>query len=575
MSYAAPFIRLYYNKQELTYLVEDFKYIYAEEEDELCEITIKTIDRSAPDSEFFQNKTMLQIIWGYIGGSISKARKIYLQEIKWQFDKDGLTGTLSCTEKAVSLKFTGSNKVYKGGNFLSIVNEVSQRHGIKAYLQTTETDAKEDSKFKPIYKTFKALPNETLDQYLIRQHDQQSKDKAEWKKKNPKLAKVELNKALSDWAKQYNSPEAVRERKLREKFQRDYDSGVPIDVEFMVKREMGRGSTSLVDTFKQIKNQPQGGKSDKQLLNTLGAREPNGPYIVDSRDDEIIIKKRNFRQKPYSSYTYGGELGNLISFTPESKNRTKQATGTNMQYGGWNPMNKNFFSGNANAAMSNENPTLAKFSEMLNFYRGVQSQGGGETIAGLRVKPGSDGFKSLGNNDIKIGSVTDRTQVQLFSAGEQIPITVNDKIKALQKTLDQFSNPIDDIGKNLYAPYNTNPYGAFQNASNARNRAALDKTPAVIQILGDPEIEVGIVITIKGVGKKYSGNYYIIKCTHIITKSGGFITEAELVREGHNIKYSPDAKDTNYLGKTYNAQVGVEIGPQDITNTRKIKSRKG
>jgi hypothetical protein len=74
---------------------------------------------------------------------------------------------------------------------------------------------------------------------------------------------------------------------------------------------------------------------------------------------------------------------------------------------------------------------------------------------------------------------------------------------------------------------------------------------------------VGIIVTVLGVGKKHSGNYYVTKSTHVIEKGSGYELELEAAKHGHNIISNEDYIQADQIGRDVNKQVGPEdSGPK-------------
>lgn len=105
---------------------------------------------------------------------------------------------------------------------------------------------------------------------------------------------------------------------------------------------LGRDHTAVPRThFLKIYDEAiQGNKSDFQHLDELKDNEPGGPWVLETHDDELTIKKRNFNQAPIRSYIYKGEPGTLLEFQPQGKNKTKKGAASGITIQGWNPETK-------------------------------------------------------------------------------------------------------------------------------------------------------------------------------------------------------------------------------------------
>lgn len=544
--FGAPFFRVLFGDKEISEYFSDFKYAYDEEDDDVCTLTLNSDVRETPDLPQFQEKAELKISWGFIQGEFIKTRKIYVQDLKWEYTKeDNVKGVLTCTEKAVSLKFSNSTEVYQNSGMLHVANNLAKQNGLKAYLDISTIKG---NQYDLQIKSRGSL--ETVETFLQRNNDYNAQKGLERINKeardNPQKNRVEIQKALDAFAKEYQQNKGQRQK--TKMFQDAYNDGAPI-------RNSGQSVPGIVGSFKNYKNLPQANRTGKQFLSELGRREKGGPYIAETRDDELIIKKRNFNQAPYKSYTWGGPIGNLLEFQPMTKNWARKQHSVNQTFGGWNAMDKSFFRGNANAEANGDNPTLSKFIEMAKFYKGLSQAGQGDLIAGFRKPKPTHIFIGKNNVAARADNTLDYTQ-----GGVQIGITVNDKLKALEKTIGGYNDLVKQYNNNIYDSLGINPQDAFYNANNKRQASQLKSNPAKAKIYGDPYLKVGIIITILGISKKYSGNYYVTKCEHSIDKSGGFICDLEMVRHGTNIKSTTEHVPNTDLGRTLNNATGSELG---------------
>ena len=545
--YGAPFIKVFYNGLELTQNFTKLTYVYDEEGDDDTTLLFETTRREDADLPQFQPKAELTVIWGFIQGN-TKKRKLYIESPSWNFGKEGIKCTLSCSEKGTSLKGATDNKIYKGKNLPAIIKDKADKHGLKGFIEVDKSEI-----------TLKIQPKEgeTLSAYLIREAREEQRaslDKqAEDFKKNPEKAKIDLETFIKNSMQPQDSLKR-KENELRLKYQQDWFDGAPIDVEAAVQRDLGIYKMS--QQFKLYSNQPQANKSDKQFIEGIAKREPNGPYLTETRDDEIILRKRNFTTTPIIAYEYGGPDGLLIDFTPETKRKSRKGSSTGMGFGGWNALDKTFFSGTANAA--DGDPSLTKAMEMLKYYKGIQGRGGGTLITGQRV--GNEFLPFINDDHVnaKIDNAGLYTRRRVV-----VDITVDDQVSALQKALDEFNAEKDNRRKEMYNALGINPPDAYAHASNLRRNGELNKNPATATVWGEPLLECGYLITITGVAKKYSGNYYIKKAIHSVDLSSGYMVDLELARQGDNIKTNSDYADGREIARPINKKTAVNTSNQN------------
>lgn len=534
--YGAPFVRLFYQKdsksliQELTFQLDSFSYKYDEEDDDVADIELQFESRNEPDREQWKQRTELLLMWGYIQGENSPVRKIYVQDMDWEFSGGKVSLKLKATDKAVSMKFEDSNEVHKNTNIIGVAKKMADTHKIKAFLMGDDNGDPPDFNNVPI------KPGEYVGDYLTRVGKSRGGKKFESKRLYVRIPidNTTIN-ALNDPStsnKKFDKP-APSIKVLNEEEKKNIDAIIQ-----SVTPDTQRN-------FKVYENIPQAGKTDAALLKEYLAKQKGG-YILDTRDDEITIRRRNFNQAPIKTYTYGGDKGDIISFKPMSKIRSKKSKAMAVGVAGWDPLNKNTYAGTI-TGLSDSNPTLAKFRQMLRFYTDLSNQPGGGV---LKVEqPIKIAQPYLGSIESRSDHAQDYTKVDL---GLYSRVTVNDKVAALKKAMDNY---IKTLQNGAYDP-SGNAEDGYNNAFNERKAAELKMNPATATVYGDPTITVGKIITILGVSKKYSGNYYIISADHRV-RSNGFITELQMVRQGHN---SPNTLDDTRVGVS-GADVNNSVGP--------------
>lgn len=503
--YSSPYVRVFFEGKEISESVQSFRYVYDEEDNDEIEIVFETTTVEDVDKPQFQEDAELTIMWGFIGSDNWIKRKVWIREPKWQFARETVLGTMMCTEKAMVLKSSSSKTVHKDKSLPAITKTIADKHNLKGYIEVP-------NKKEPTTEVL-PIPGEKLSVYLERKKAVQ--DSKVFSEENRKM---ELEAYLA------STKEAQ-------------------------KKSISSYLKSLNEELPSHPNVPQANKSDLQILKQVGQREKNGPWIVETRDDTITLKKRNFLKKPYRTYTYGDSYGELLEFTPESKNRGRQGSSSNVGFSGWSPRDKTFFSGNSHAG--DGSPTLTKALEMLDFYKGEVNKGKGKTVIGNRVSRPYLPFINpinIGNKVDNAGSYTKRRNV--------VEITIDDKVSALQKAIDDYRGAVQQRKKELYSSLGMNPVSALDQASNTRRSSELKKNQVTATVWGDPQIVPGMIITIAGISKKYSGNYYILKATHTINKGDSYTVELGLSRQGHNSKINSNYVSSEELGRENNSQVG-------------------
>lgn len=553
LGYGAPFINIFFNGQLMIDHCEKFTYISAEDKGDSCDITLVFDQRNIPDLPQYQERAAWTVLWGLLGGNKSRKRKVYINEVKWEFSDQDVKGTFKLLPKAQTTKQVATAKVYENTSIVDVLHDVGVRHGLLTYVELPGE-----------YKVGTDSPNKKgiLSPVFNDGDDFSFIDKAtQLKRINSQPIKVlttdEMVSAIKDAAKRKSDSDST-DISLFGSTTQDL-----IDEQGVFGAEGGAFSVSgtvidrnnlknMIQSFDLYGNIAQGNKTDKQLLDELAKRQPNGPYVVDADDDDLTLKRRNFDKKPYRAYEYGVD-GELLQFTHESKSRSKDGTSVNMNFGGWDKNNKTYFNGDANALNDNQSKTLAKYQKDLEVLNALPDQ---KVVDFTKISK-------------EFNLAYDGTNV--VKPNITIPIRVLDK-KAI--VTGQINSLLDPTGQNavLNDPTTGSPAEGFQNAANARDEAELKNNPGSADLVLDPLIEKGMVITFKGVSKKYSGNYYVTEAKHEINGKDDAMLTIEIVRQGHNIRTNSSYKGAKEIGKTTNTETGSDDG--DSTKTLTTRSNK-
>jgi hypothetical protein len=569
--FGAAFFRVFFGDIEFSENCDRLSYIYDEKEDDECEITVRLADPNEADLPQYQEKAELKVVWGFINGETIQ-RIVHIQEAKEHCAKDSVYLILCCTEKGASMKSSSDRAIARDG-IIGAATDKADKHGLTAYLEIPDDGIRLDS-----------LPGETTTQYITRVNRVKAeKMYAEQEKMSPDVQQKNIRILLKEWRDSSHS----KEYEVRRQVMKDYDDGVDINVEQEVKRRLAMKDLArfISDNFHGPldHNLPQAGKSDKQFLQDIGKRTNNGTTVVETRDNDLIIKKRNYNQRPYKTYVYGASEGELLEFAPETQNKRKKGSAAAMGFAGWDALNKQFFSGQADPTNPNNNASLSKALDMIRQGEIIQRQGGGRTI--FLSRPTGQTISSTtipsGSNLIVRTDPGTGLQVSTFVPNNHLSIvdnsgntgkigvplvvgvSVDDHVSALKKAVDEFRDKIKQKQKDYYSSVGIDPNAAFNGASNLRSDNELKKHPATFKIWPDPKIEVGIIVTALNVGKKHSGNYYITKSTHVIEKGSGYELELEGAKHGHNIISNEDYVSAEQVGRKVNKLVGPdETGPK-------------
>ncbi len=325
---------------------------------------------------------------------------------------------------------------------------------------------------------------------------------------------------------------------------------------------LGGGKNRLEEGLRVYPQLPQAGRSDYQLLEHAAENDPAGPLELIGRDNEIIIQRRNLNQKPIRSYTYGDTTGLLMNFTPESKNLSRQSSSMNTSVSGINPSNKTEFEGDVNNL---NNPDAKLGAEVDTPPRYIKSDGNTALATGSSSKPVTKGstIKPAGTT-----KVPNNAESKNRLPPPELQATVTSSLGQPTFTEGALGGGKNRLEEGKYPPidYNKTEHSveddiadAIARAVHDQSMAALKKNPAELEVVGDPLLESGKVITILNVSTKYSGNYYIESCEHTIVFGQPYTCNMKLSKNA-----TGNTGSTSPLKTPASEPINNQIGPDSI-----------
>ncbi len=299
---------------------------------------------------------------------------------------------------------------------------------------------------------------------------------------------------------------------------------------------------------------PQADKSDHGIIDFAAQNDPNGPLEVVGRDNDLYIQKRNLNQKPIRSYTYGGPDGELISFVPEIKGLSRNKGSLNVNVAGMDPTTKTVF----NSDFNNNNNKEAKLGSLVNIPSFLQK---------------SPLLPNLVNANLPTTKIDKGTKIQNT---DTLPANANDPVSPYFVTVTDAGAPMHNSEgqrtQQKYGPvidYNENIQtteptlnDATGVGANLQADKALQQNPAEAEVVGDPNLESGKVITILNVSKKFSGNYYIIACEHVLEGTSYYKVVMKLHKNALGITGVDSPLKTPAPTDTTNKQIGADQLPE-------------
>lgn len=521
------YVKLYdYLGNFITETISSFRYKFSEDEDDVCEIEFESGDPFIADYKQYKEGRSFVCQWGWFDGTESNRRKVYCFDRETHYKENGTVQLkLMCHEKFVIAKMdAASNK-----NLSQLKDNAPIIFSTKVITNINIAVEKGNTELQTL------------------------------------LVKNNINLKGLKSTKQYNKNEVI------------------------VSNYNGNMSTYY---------------TLRKFLDTL----PGGPYIMDSRDDYLLIRTRNFGTPSKKTFTWKGGTGELKSFKPVTKNRSSKASSQKITVSSYDPGSKTATNASSNSGDSNKVKLGEVNSLDINLNIPLQIDDGRGLIANPKLKD----TIYVGGQKTTIGDELRKQRAQsdaqsTFSgpSTDNKPISVHailqvDKDKAetlrLEKTKklikdykDYKNNPVDvgfvvervdDANGNstLRKVYSVQKNGktnflagsgitnrdntayaqnhlAFEEsqvtvrtglltndsaakaaalADNKRQDQELETNPGSADLIGQPEIECGQIITILGVASEHAGNYYIQECEHILNESIYDLNIGKLVRDGVN-----------------------------------------
>lgn len=188
---------------------------------------------------------------------------------------------------------------------------------------------------------------------------------------------------------------------------------------------------------------------------------------------------------------------------------------------------------------------------------------GGGWLKSLSIDCDSEKGKGA-SVDTEVSGVDAKTGAEFTekgtSADSKILVNMNDGSQTHETKLQESS---DEAGRRV-ASSAADAQQAKKTAKSAARNAVKDNITMTADFVGIPYLEAKSVITIRGIGKKFSGNWKIKSVTHTISASDGYTCSAELTK-------SDVAKLSGNGGrKTQPNSTGAHKSPDEKSKTRTV-----
>lgn len=517
--YAAPVARVFNaSGTEVFERVVAFVYMHSEKASDSCRMTIETGDISLVDHPDLQEGQQLKVVFGYLSENITRSHLVWIWDTQVHFGDNYIRIEIVAYCKAAYMKLNSSKETFNNASLDNVLDKMASDYGL-------------DKKDKV---------NETGDDPFSHNYNGQTNNITQFN--NGQFTKVTAARDATAYPLSVHKPGTLR-------------SSQPY-IEMALEPLMSIPAIRIIESIlNPAESIPQAGASDakqvERMVNNSGV--PN--LLVEGRDADLIIKKRNLLQKAYKSYTYRSEPGYLLEFTPAIRNTEHRKAATGSTTGGWDEIGQKFFTGLVDSTNSGE-PILSDFTEVMNRKNKDNPEESSPTYSETTAD-GKEISKERSSEKLESGKewlynqyygVRDKPEIIDFSG----------KIKT-QVPVDQVRKTFPIGTPQLFAKENlpsveTTKKDAAGKAIARQAKAEMEINESTARILGDPELESGKIITIMNVGKKYSGNYYIVSAEHTIGPAG-YIVNLTIFRNGKKKLAEGEALvHVDYVGREYNSE---------------------
>lgn len=511
--YGAPVIRVFAGEKEIQAKVSQFIYKFSEKEDDTCQMKIvDTYDPNMPDRPEFQEGAILTVMWGYVGGKMSKPRKVAIRDIVPSFDETEVCLEILCTDVASRIKIGAKKKVHNNISVDKLAEQVAKENGLefknnvafyKGYKQpeyfesTGNIVTQVDNTSKPIAGFFKheSYPqaNKTDAQVLNDMLDEEPGGPYQLVGRDDELILQRLT---------LDGP-------VLKSFIYGGSKGELIKFTPETKSRTKKSKATEVNIFV---NDPLNKSYGEASANADSAAVPPMAPIVDGtgRAQETSFLDSWWIQDAKTFLTSG--IVGLFAKKTEQITHEQSVADAEDPY---NQMEKEKFGISDRDARTRHavNNLSGKFTQPLPNIDDGTPLPDKDFNEGIVGKNGVVPFRGVTSDSIE------EFKTDGFITAPQ------------SSTATTFVRP--KYGKTIQGSEDTKEKAAAK-AQNKQAKAALEKNPAEAVVVGDPDYISGVLYGFEHVSKKYSGIYYAIESTHTFSTSDGFKVELALFRNGEN-----------------------------------------
>ena len=556
IGYGTPMVWVFDAKKEvlvdengdiLNKYITKFVYHSKEEEDEECSLEFYMPDVKMLDLDYFHQDRILYVQWGYITpyNTVIKSpiRKIAVRDIETQYDENGIKVTLSCTDLVSYLKSIANRKVAK-------YSKVDPGDAEMLRLSTEVLDAR-----------FDLAEASGRGEFAVSEYDDNLLTLTD---KNGKTYQSTIGYDKNGKV-QYSPAPAASKRDFYKKPSKDYQNRAKSKIKKTENKVFDRALRTQLAFARYKKSVEDKAKADE------------GKIIVDGTDDIVTVKKRDFSQPIWRSYTYKAEPGIIKSFKPRTLTRLekKDITATTSV----NPFKKQV-----------ENTDLLSIdSKDLQKYITASTEGKvtsdtGDIVGKMNARslaPAESTTKAFFNDVLQQTDLSDEDPMTYSSSNRANYKSWSYEAPALSTEVNQYGVPSlkpvtvrmtvptsaafnlpywNQLRKEQYDMLRSKYGGATAKLTGYTIEKTIRKYEASLDVVGDPSIVKGKIISLNGFSKKDSGKYYIMKVRHEITVGSEYLTKMDLMQNPTTVGIKAKKEIVNLkVDKTNEANEFIEL----------------
>lgn len=275
-------------------------------------------------------------------------------------------------------------------------------------------------------------------------------------------------------------------------------------------------------------------KSTFELLVEQAGGLPEGPWVVEARDNVVAVRRQEF-SKNYIRYYKYGETRELLDFIPGFDTKKAMAQISSME---GITLDAKTSSVDVNSAASIPAGTdwnkqvVSQLTEQALTIVKQKAQGFDPT------KPNND---PTNGQDVNASHVVKDIHYVDYSPTDEIGLieVSGTTIAARSTTSTPEQHMIFSADVALAMTFsNDDDREAMKNQlKNDLLKGVRSANEATAVIIGDPKLEVNQMIYITGTAQRFSGRYYIKSSSHSITETGGYTTNLELILHPLEVEY--------------------------------------